>query len=42
MTRTLALLLVLLVLAGSQPAVLLHRLILNVELLLSMLPHLPR
>ena len=37
MTRTLALVLVLVVLAGSQPAVLLHRLVVAVELLLNML-----
>jgi hypothetical protein len=37
MTRTLALVLVLVVLAGSQPAVLLQRLVRTVELLLNML-----
>ena len=38
MTRTLAIMLVLVVLAGSQPAVLMQRLIRSVELLMSMLP----
>jgi hypothetical protein len=42
MTRTLAIMLVLVVLAGSQPAVLLQRLIRSVALLMSMLPNLLR
>jgi hypothetical protein len=42
MTRTLAIMLVLVVLAGSQPAVLLQRLIQSVELLMSMLPSILR